>query len=164
MSGSEGAAAAGAGRGDQRVTRAELVISRILRGGVVASLALIVAGTALTFAHHPEYLSRRMPLGTMAEVGEGFPRTVGGVARGVLGGQGRAVVVLGLLALIATPVLRVAVSIGVFASLRDRKFVGLTTLVLLLLALSVALGRVEGAGRAGREVGPRLEGVGRSAP
>jgi uncharacterized membrane protein len=58
--------------------------------------------------------------------------------------EGRSFVVLGLLLLIATPVMRVAVSIIAFAVQKDAIFVVLTTMVLLLLVLSFFLGKVEG--------------------
>ena len=37
----------------------ELLISRLLRLGVSISVALVVAGTVVTFIHHPQYLSDR---------------------------------------------------------------------------------------------------------
>jgi len=56
---------------------------------------------------------------------------------------GQGIVVVGLLVLLITPVLRVAVSIIAFLVERDRAFVFFTTTVLLLLLLSFVLGRVE---------------------
>lgn len=50
----------------------------------------------------------------------------------------------GLLVLIATPILRVAVSIVAFLQMRDRVFAGITTVVLLLLVTSLSLGRAGG--------------------
>jgi uncharacterized membrane protein len=47
----------------------------------------------------------------------------------------------GLLLLIATPVLRVAVSILAFVYQRDRAFVAITSIVLALLLTSFVLGR-----------------------
>jgi uncharacterized membrane protein len=52
--------------------------------------------------------------------------------------------VLGLLLLIATPVMRVAVSVLIFVHQRDWTFVVITSVVLVLLVLSFVLGRVEG--------------------
>ena len=50
---------------------------------------------------------------------------------------------MGLLMLIATPVMRVAVSIFAFIVHRDKVFTAITTLVLLLLFLSFVLGAIE---------------------
>lgn len=126
---------------DGRVRQVELLISRLLRTGVLASLALIVAGTALTFLHHPAYLSDRAALDGLTGPQASFPHTIPTVMAGVADLRGQAIVALGLLVLIATPVLRVAVSIATFAYQRDRTFVAVTTAVLFLLLLSFALGR-----------------------
>lgn len=53
------------------------------------------------------------------------------------------VMMMGLLLLIATPVMRVAVSILAFAVQRDWRFVAITSVVLALLLLSFLLGNVE---------------------
>jgi uncharacterized membrane protein len=52
-------------------------------------------------------------------------------------GDDRAVIAVGLLALIATPIARVALSIAAFARWRDYLYVGLTTFVLALLLYSL---------------------------
>lgn len=135
------AADAATDRAEQRVRRVELVISGLLRGGVLISLALVVAGTVVTFVHHPGYLSDKSALDGLTGPGAVFPHTLSAVAQGVARLEGPAIVVLGLLALIATPVLRVAVSIATFAYQRDRTFVAVTSVVLGLLLLSFALGR-----------------------
>jgi uncharacterized membrane protein len=56
-------------------------------------------------------------------------------------GNPQAVVVLGLLVLLVTPVVRVAVSIIAFLLERDWRYVLITSLVLLILLLSFALGK-----------------------
>jgi uncharacterized membrane protein len=63
------------------------------------------------------------------------------VIQGLEHSQGRAIVMTGLLLLIATPVLRVAISVLAFVYQRDRTFVVITTVVLALLLTSFALGR-----------------------
>ena len=50
---------------------------------------------------------------------------------------------LGLLVLMATPVMRVAVSVLAFIHHRDRTYALITAAVLCLLLLSLVLGRVE---------------------
>jgi uncharacterized membrane protein len=68
------------------------------------------------------------------------PHTVAAVVRGVGHGNGPALVMLGLLLLIATPVLRVMVSVISFAVERDRRFVLITLTVLIVLIGSFAVG------------------------
>jgi len=57
--------------------------------------------------------------------------------------KGEAVIAAGLLMLIATPVLRVGVSIFIFVFEKDWAFVVTTTFVLGMLILSFFLGKVE---------------------
>jgi uncharacterized membrane protein len=54
--------------------------------------------------------------------------------------RGQAIVVLGLLMLIATPVVRVAVSVLLFLEEGDLTYVAITTTVLVLLVLSFLIG------------------------
>jgi uncharacterized membrane protein len=55
--------------------------------------------------------------------------------------QPQAVITLGLLLLIATPVLRVAVSVVAFALEHDRRYVIITLIVMTILIISFTLGR-----------------------
>jgi uncharacterized membrane protein len=126
---------------EDRVRRVELAISSVLRIGVLTSLLVVLAGTVVTFVHHPHYLSSRHDLVPLTKPGAEFPHTVPSVIRGLEHSQGRAIVMAGLLLLIATPVLRVAISVLAFVYQRDRTFVVITTVVLALLLTSFVLGR-----------------------
>ena len=128
----------------RHVRNVELVISTLLRSGVVLSLAIVVAGLALSFAHHPDYWTSHSMLKQITTPGRVVPHSIRDVVRGVAELRGEAVIALGLLLLIATPVLRVAVSIAVFLLDRDWVFVAITTFVLAMLILSFFLGRAEG--------------------
>jgi uncharacterized membrane protein len=55
--------------------------------------------------------------------------------------RGEALIAPGLLLLIATPVLRVAVSVVAFYLEKDRIYVAITSVVLFLVLLSFALGK-----------------------
>jgi uncharacterized membrane protein len=109
----------------------EIFIGRLLRVGVVLSICVVLVGMALTFAQHPEYFSPR-------PAGSHFSHSIREVVSGVLVGDGEAIVMAGLLLLIATPVARVALSIVVFVVERDRLYVMITTAVLLILLLGFA--------------------------
>jgi uncharacterized membrane protein len=130
--------------GPQPPTTVELMISRLLRAGVSLSFCVIALGTVISFGHHPDYFSSHQALSTLASPKATFPRTTSEVLQGILHLQGKAIVIAGLFLLIATPVMRVAVSIVAFAIDRDWMFVAITTLVLALLVLSFFLGGVEG--------------------
>jgi uncharacterized membrane protein len=124
--------------------RAELIISAVLRIGVVSSMVVILAGTLLSFFHHPEYLTSPAELQRLTQPGAAVPQTLYDVANGVAQLRGRSVVAAGLLLLVLTPVIRVAASILAFVIQRDRTYVLITSLVLLLLLLSFSLGRAIG--------------------
>jgi uncharacterized membrane protein len=128
---------------DERVRRVELIISNLLRFGVLASLALIVVGTVISFMRHPAYVTSPSTLRHLTHPGAAFPHTQRDIMTGVLNGSGQAIVTLGLLVLIATPVMRVAVSVMAFIYQRDRIFTLITLTVLGLLILSFVLGKVE---------------------
>jgi uncharacterized membrane protein len=129
---------------DGQLERVELVISVLLRVGVVVSLLVVVVGTVVSFVHHPAYLYSATDLGYLTKPGGAVPHTIGEVLAGVRAGRGQAIVVAGLLLLVATPVLRVAVAIGAFVVQRDRVFALITAAVLALLLLSFFLGKAGG--------------------
>lgn len=129
---------------DQRRLRiVELIISTILRAGVFTSFAVIIFGTVISFARHPDYVSSKQELARLTRPGAAFPHHIEQVVTELRDLRGRAIVALGLLLLIATPVIRVAVSVFAFIYQRDRVFVFVTLTVLCLLILSFVLGRVE---------------------
>jgi uncharacterized membrane protein len=129
---------------DARARAVELLISNLLRIGVVSSLAVVVVGTVVSFVHHPSYLSAQEELHRITSPGAAFPHTIRQVIRGLVEFKGQAIVMLGLLMLIATPVLRVAVSIVAFMVRRDVVYEVITAIVLILLLLSFFLGTAEG--------------------
>jgi uncharacterized membrane protein len=121
----------------------EHLISALLRGGISISLALIVAGTVVSFIHHPDYARSAEALARLTRPGMA-PHDLREVLAGIAAFRGQALVMLGLLVLMATPVLRVAVSLLSFLRSGDRAFTLLTSAVLLLLLLSLLLGRAGG--------------------
>ena len=143
MTAGQGPSSSSAANAERRVRSVELLISNLLRTGVIVSLAIIVCGTVLSFVHHPEYALSSAALQRLTQPGAAFPHTLRDVVAGVRGLRGQALVTVGLLLLIATPVVRVGVSILAFFYQRDRIFTLITTVVLCLLLLSFVLGKVE---------------------
>ena len=125
------------------VTASEAAISAVLRIGVVSSVLLMLVGTVISFVRHPEYLGSRGAHERLTR-SEAAPHRLGDVFHGLATGRGQSIVSLGVLVLIATPVIRVALSILIFAHQRDRRFTVITAVVLALLILSFALGRAGG--------------------
>lgn len=118
----------------------DVAISMLLRIGVLLSVAVIAIGLVLTFVHHPEYISSHTSLGELTATGAQYPNHLLGVFEGVREGRGQAIVMAGLLLLIATPIARVALSIVVFIVERDRLYTAITAAVLVILLVGFAVG------------------------
>lgn len=126
---------------DERTRKVELIISRLLQVGVIASLFLLVAGTTISFAFSGRYGHESSDLKRLITASGEFPfRDPHWLLEGLRHGRGQAMIVLGLVLLILTPTIRVAVSVIAFASERDWIFVGITGVVLALLLASMLLG------------------------
>jgi uncharacterized membrane protein len=128
-------------RNEEHGFKTEEAISTLLKVGVNTSLVLIAAGTLLSFLNKGGYEAGAPAVAKLTTSAGAFPRTVHWLAAGIVHGNGQALIILGLLLLIMTPVLRVALSILGFALERDRAFVVITTVVLLLLLISFWLGK-----------------------
>lgn len=116
------------------VRRAELIISGVLRGGVLLSAAIILLGVVLYYLRNP----RANPAIAQPDP---FPHSLSAILTGLAHADGLAIIAFGLLILLATPVIRVAVSIVAFALEGDRRYVAITALVLLILIVSFIAGR-----------------------
>lgn len=118
----------------------DVAISRLLRGGVIVSIVTVLIGIVVSFVHHPSYFSSPPALGALTNPNGHFPNTIPAVMRDAANRRGQAIVMIGLLLLIATPVARVALSVGIFSIERDRLYVVITVAVLLLLIASFLIG------------------------
>ena len=115
---------------DERVER---IMGTLLQNGVIISAVVVLAGGIL-------YLLRygRLPLRYENFVAERESlRGLGSVVNSALHGDGRAIIEVGLLLLIATPVARVLFSIIAFALEKDRLYAVLTLIVFLILIYSL---------------------------
>ena len=138
---------AGASDGREPITRMELMISYVLRGGVLVSAAVILYGLALVAATRdtgyapiqPHHLPDILAFHPAAGPGY-FPTAPATVLRAALAGKPYAIIGLGMLLLIATPVLRVALSVVFFLAQRDWLYTGITVFVLAVLLVSMIVG------------------------
>src|SRR5262249_37663541 len=117
-------------------------IVTVLRLGVVLSVSIMLVGMAVAVVHHPKDFSSPSALGALTSPAAHFQNTLLDVISGVRRGRGQAIVMAGLLVLIATPVARVALSVVVFVKVRDRLYVAITSVVLLILLISFGVGLV----------------------
>lgn len=114
----------------------EQFIGRVLQVGVLLAAAVVLVGAALLL------------IGRGGEVAdfrsfEGPPvalRSLGGILAGAAALDPAAIVQLGLVLLVATPVARVALTLVAFAFQRDRLYVAMTALVLALLLAGLVFG------------------------
>ncbi len=118
------------GWNDQRI---EVIIGGLLRTGVILAAAVVLFGAVVFLARHgsevPNYALFR---GEPASL-----KSMSDIVRGALGMSGRAIIQLGLLLLIATPVTRVLFSAIAFAIERDYMYVVITLVVLAILLYSL---------------------------
>jgi uncharacterized membrane protein len=119
--------------GPQRDYEMDRIISYVLRGGVLLSAGLLILGAIL-------YTISALRSGSPAFPST-YPHSLSDVFRGLVRGDPLAILALGLIVLLLTPVARVLISIFAFARERDWLYVGITTLVLLILLVSFLLGR-----------------------
>lgn len=109
------------------------LLGRLLQTGVVISASFVAVGLAIYLARHGHEQPR---LTRFAGEPEQL-RTIAGILRSLTAVQGRGLLQFGILALIATPVARVAFSLFAFARQKDRTYVVITLVVLTVLVLSL---------------------------
>jgi uncharacterized membrane protein len=115
---------------DQKI---EIIIAHLLRAGVLAAAMVVISGAALYLGAHP---GARADYRSFHSEPEEL-KTVHGIVRTAFSGDSRAIMQLGLLLLIATPIVRVLFSIFAFAAEGDRMYVLFTLIVLAVLLYSL---------------------------
>jgi uncharacterized membrane protein len=95
--------------------------------GLVISSVLMVAGLVLDV-----WLHRQVPT-AVPSISDAIGRVLVGRPSGLLA--------LGLLTLIATPIVRVLGAVAAFAHARDWRYAGISLIVLIIVITSVLLGR-----------------------
>ncbi len=119
----------------------EIIISRALQIGVAISSAFIIAGLGI-------FLSRLNEAGQNSAqsyryytgAGFSFPHTIPAILTALGNHSGLGLIVLGCLLMILTPSLRVATTICLFASKRDKPMLKVTLTVLSILIGSFVVG------------------------
>lgn len=116
--------------------RIELVISLLLRIGVVGASAIVLMGGVFYLFQYgltiPNY-----------QVFHGEPLslcTVKGILTTALAFESSGIIQLGLLLLILTPIARVVFSVAAFGIQRDRLYVSVTLIVLIVLLYNLLQG------------------------
>ncbi len=133
--------------GMEPLTWMEMAISYALRAGVLLSAAVILVGI-LSFALTQNTGYVRVLPNHLRDIltfhqtsGPGFfPTALPAILQGAMAGKPYAIIGLGMLLLILTPVVRVALSVLFFLAQRDWLYVGITLFVLAVLTFSLFMG------------------------
>ena len=116
--------------------KVDLFIGRLLQIGVFAAAAVVAFGAFLFLVRHGAVLA---DFNTFRP-GPSTLRSVVGIVRGALHFDSAAIVQLGLVMLILTPIARVALTLVAFVMQRDRLYVLITAAVLALLLYGLIAG------------------------
>lgn len=108
----------------------EILVSQSLRVGVLFSALVIFVGLML-------FLSS----GVSGYPGDSYPTTFKGIIAGVLEYKPFAIILAGLVLLIFTPIMRVGISVLVFMKEKDWLYVGISSIVFLILVCSFFFGK-----------------------
>jgi uncharacterized membrane protein len=114
----------------------QAIIGWILRGGVFVSMILVFIGGVFFVYRHgysvPDYKTfKGIPI---------FIHSFSGILNGVITFKGQAIIQLGIILLIATPVIRVAFSAIGFLLEKDYLYTFITLIVLLIIIASMISG------------------------
>ena len=115
----------------------ERLIGRLLQLGVLVAATVVAIGGAALLA---QYGASPADFHTFRGTSEPL-RDLGSIVRGAMQLDSRAIVQLGLVLLIATPVARVALTFVAFVVRRDRLYAALSLVVLMLLIYGLVWGR-----------------------
>jgi uncharacterized membrane protein len=123
----------------------ELFIAHLLRWGVGTSFVIVAIGIFLVLiTGQTGYQSIRLDdLNSLVKYQSGppeYPNSINDIIAGILVLKPYALIALGLVILIAIPVMRVAVSVLAFSIERDWIYVAITAFVLLMLIFSFVFG------------------------
>ncbi|ABJ63512.1 DUF1634 domain-containing protein [Levilactobacillus brevis] len=113
----------------KEMAQVQTIIGRILQVGVIFSAIVMLIGLVLFLVS-----------GQSGYSGSYVPRRMGLILQGTWQLKPYAIMMLGVYCLILTPVLRVVVSIYAFYKEHDRLYVAITTLVLAILLVALAIG------------------------
>jgi uncharacterized membrane protein len=117
-------------------TDMQLLLGRVLRAGTVISVSIVFFGGVIYLHRHGHSTANyKVFIGTPA-----FLHQTGTLFEGVMALRGQAIIQIGILLLIATPVLRVIFSAIGFILEKDYLYVGISLLVLFIIFMSMLSG------------------------
>jgi uncharacterized membrane protein len=118
--------------------RVDVLLGNLLRAGVLAAAVVVFIGGVIFLVRHGHDDVDPRRFNVPSEL-----RRPSGIVTAVLDGRGRAIIQLGVLLLVATPVARVIFSVFAFGLQRDWTYVIISLIVLAVLVYSLFSGQVE---------------------
>ena len=118
--------------------RVEHVIGNLLRIGVIVAASIVGVGGVLYLVRHVATVPRY----ALFQAEPAFLENVAGIVTAAASLRSEAIIQLGLLVLIAVPIVRVSVSIVAFLLKRDWLYSVVTLLVLAILLFALLGGKV----------------------
>jgi uncharacterized membrane protein len=113
-----------------------LLIGRVLRAGVVISISIVIFGGIVYLYRHGHSLADYREFKGVP----GFVQYNAGLFHEAFNLKGQAIIQLGIILLIATPVLRIIFSAAGFALEKDYLYLGISILVLFIIFISAISG------------------------
>lgn len=113
------------------------LIGNLLRYGVWLALGVALCGGVVYLLHHG---SESVNYTTFTENDRSIFTVMSDVLNGVAGLDGASIIFLGVILLFLTPVFRMILSLWTFILEKDRTYIFITSLVIAIICMSVALG------------------------
>ena len=120
--------------------RIELMVSKLLRIGVLTAGIIVFLGGVYYLARHGAEVPHYSEFQGQPSIDRILPQIVAGA----ISLRARSIIQFGLLILIATPIARVILCMVGFALERDRRYVFITSIVLAVLLFSLITGAAGG--------------------
>jgi uncharacterized membrane protein len=119
-------------------TDMQLLLGRVLRAGTVISICVVFFGGIVYLHRHGNSIADYKEFKGIPD----FVQHAGSLIKSAFMLKGQAIIQLGIILLIATPILRVIFSTIGFVLERDYMYVGISLLVLFIIFLSMISGQV----------------------
>ena len=117
-------------------TDMQLLLGRVLRGGMVVSMSIVFFGGIIyLYRHGHEVPNYRVFTGVPP-----FVQHADTLFNGAFSLRGQAIIQIGIILLIATPIMRVVFSTIGFVLERDYLYTGISLVVLLIILISMLSG------------------------
>jgi uncharacterized membrane protein len=117
-------------------TDMQLLLGRVLRGGMIVSMSIVFFGGIIYLYRHGHEVANYRVFNGIAP----FLRQPDTLINGVFIFRGQAIIQTGIVLLIATPILRVMFSTMGFVLEKDYLYTGISLLVLLIIFISMLSG------------------------